>query len=274
MRSPFPSQAPRLFDRELLRRRLHRAAPRFGEADFLKRRAAEDLVDRLAELMRPFPVAVDLGARTGVFAEVLRASPARELIGTLISADPSERMLAGLRPSVVMDEELSAFRPGSLDLVVSTLSLHATNDLVGALVQIRRSLKPGGLFLGAMFGGGTLFELRRALMTAETARRGGAGLRVSPFADPQDVPSLLIRAGLRDVSLVVDTVAVRHRGLRSLIADLRGMGETSVLVDRTRRPLTRALLAETEAAYAAEFGQDGKLPATFDILLLTGWAPS
>lgn len=224
--------------------------------------------------MRPFPVAVDLGARTGVFAEVLRASPARELIGTLISADPSERMLVGLRPAVVMDEERSAFRPGSLDLAVSILALHATNDLVGALVQIRRSLKPGGLFLGAMFGGGTLFELRRALMTAEASQRGGAGLRVAPFADPQDVPALLQRAGLRDVSLMVDSVAVRYGDLSSLTADLRRMGETSVLADRTRLPLTRSLLAEAERVYAAEFGRDGKLPATFDILLLTGWAPS
>lgn len=285
MRSPPPSQAPRLFDRALLRRRLDRAAPRFAEADFLKRRAAEDLVDRLADLMRPFPLAVDLGARTGVFRQALEASPARELVGVLVDTDPSLRMLSGdtelsrsipdrdRAPAIVLDEERLPFRPASLDLVVSTLALHATNDLVGSLIQIRRSLRPGGLFLGAMFGGGTLFELRRALMTAEQSHRGGAGLRVAPFADPQDVPSLLQRAGFKDVSVAVDSVTVRYSGLAALTADLRRMGESSVLVDRTRRPLSRALLAEAEAVYAAEFGTGGRLPATFDILLMTGWAP-
>lgn len=269
MRSP-----PQVFDRALLRQRLDRAAPRYGEADFLKRRAVDSVVDTLVELMRPFPTAVDLGARTGVFREVLTASPAAGLVETLIATDLSPRMLAdgaGLR--VVGDEERLPFRPASFDLVVSTLALHTANDLIGALVQIRRALKPGGLFLGAVYGGGTLFELRRALITAEEGRRGGAGLRVSPFVDPKDAPSLLMRAGLGSSTVMVDSIEVYHHDLSRLMQDLRRMGETALLVERTRRPLTRGLLADTERAYAEAFGKDGRLPATFELLLLTGWAP-
>lgn len=258
----------------MLRRRLDRAAPGYAEADFLKRRACEDVVERLSELMRPFPLAVDLGARTGVFGDVLAGSPAQDLIGRLIEAEGSARMLGGRSgPRVVLDEERLPLRAGSVDLIVSTLALHNANDLIGALAQSRRALKPSGLFLGALLGGATLFELRRSLILAEEVVRGGAGLRVGPSVDPKDAPALLQRAGYRDVSVLVDAVTVRYRSVRSLMTDLRRMSETVILVDRTRRPLTRSLLAETEAVYGREFGDGERLPATFEILLLTGWAP-
>src|SRR4051812_27248815 len=162
-------QPPLLFDRALHRKRLDRAAKGFAAADFLQRRAALDLVERLEGIMRNFPRAVDLSARAGAFREALADSPAAERVETLVEADLSSAMLAGRPgPRLVLDEERLPFAFGSLDLVVSTLGLHWTNDVVGALIQIRQALKPDGLFLGAFLGGSTLTELRQALTDAES----------------------------------------------------------------------------------------------------------
>jgi SAM-dependent methyltransferase len=152
---------PNLFDRALHRRRLDRAAPGYATADFLKERAAQDAVARLEAIMRRFPLAVDMGARHGAFARALARSDAAAKVDLLIETDLSAAMLADRPgPRLAMDEELSAFAPESLDLIISTLALHWTNDLVGALIQIRRSLKPDGLFIGSVLGGATLTELR------------------------------------------------------------------------------------------------------------------
>jgi len=266
---------PRLFDRTLHRKRLDRAAPGYANADFLQRRAAYDVAERLAPILRSFPRAVDLSARGGAFAQALvEEAPGR--VETLIEADLSPRMLAGrggLR--LVADEERLPFADASLDLIVSTLGLHWTNDVVGALIQIRRALKPDGLFIGAFLGGTTLTELRQSLVAAESEILGGAGSRVSPFADAQDAANLLQRAGFVQPVSDIDTVTVRYEHPLKLIADLRQMGETSVLADRHPKPLTRKLLNRTFELYFERFGgEDGRVPATFEILTLTGWAPA
>ncbi|HEX8569720.1 MAG TPA: methyltransferase domain-containing protein [Caulobacteraceae bacterium] len=265
--------APVLFDRALHRRRLDRAAPQFAAADFLKRRAAEDAVFRLEAILRDFPVAVDLGARSGAFGEALAGSAADRRIGLLLETDFSERMLLG-RAGVVADEERLPFAPASVDLVVSLLALHWTNDLPGALIQIRRALKPDGLFVGALFGGETLTELRHALLQAEAELTGGAGLRVSPFAEGSDGAALLQRAGFAIPVTDVDRVTVRYRHPLELLRDLRRMGETNVLLNRDRRPLSRAVLARAFEVYQERYGlEDGRVPATFEIVTVTGWAP-
>lgn len=266
---------PLLFDRRLHRRRLDRAAPAFSGAGFLKARAAEDAVERLQTIKREFALAVDLGARDGAFARALAASPAGGKVGRLIEADLSPRMLAGRTgPRLAADEERLPFAPESLDLVVSLLSLHWTNDLPGALVQVRRTLKPDGLFIGALIGGSSLTELRQALLQAETEAHGGAGPRVSPFADALDGASLLQRAGFALPVTDLDRVSVAYPDLMTLLADLRRMGETNVLAERPRRPLTREVLARAAAIYAERFARpDGRLIATFDLITLTGWAP-
>jgi SAM-dependent methyltransferase len=269
------SAPPRLFDRALHRRRLDRAAPAYGGADFLKARAADDAVERLEAIMREFPLAVDLGARNGAFAAALAQSEAAARVGALIQTDLSARMLAGRAgPRAQVDEEQLPFADESLDLVVSLLALHWTNDIVGALIQIRRALKPDGLFLGAILGGATLTELRQCLVQAESELSDGAGLRVSPFADALDAAGLLQRAGFALPVADVDRVTARYPHALALMADLRAMGESNVLHDRARRPLSRAVLARTAEIYRDRFADpDGRIPATFDIVSMTGWAP-
>lgn len=267
--------SPLLFDRALHRARLDRAAPDFASADFLKARAAQDVVMRLEAILRRFPVAVDLGARNGHFFKALSESDARGNIDTLIEADLSGRMLAGREtPRVVADEERLPFGDASLDLVTSTLSLHWTNDLVGALIQIRRALRPDGLFVGAIFGGATLTELRQSLLAAEAELSDGASMRVSPFADAIDAAGLLQRAGFALPVADVDRVKVRYGHPLKLLQDLRAMGETSVLLDRSRKPLSRKVLFRAMELYAERFAEsDGRVPATFEIVSVTGWAP-
>lgn len=269
------SAPPLIFDRATLRARLDRAAPGYANADFLKRRAAEDAVARLEAIMREFPVAVDLGARNGAFREALAASDAAAKVGVLIEADLSPAMLAGRDgPRLVADEERLPFAYGKLDLVVSTLALHWTNDVVGALIQIRRALKPDGLFVGALLGGATLTELRHSLVEAEIELTGGAGSRVSPFADAYDAAGLLQRAGFALPVADVDKVTVRYAHPLKLLADLRAMGETSVLAERHPKPLTRKVLGRAFEIYIEKFAEpDGRIPATFEILTLTGWTP-
>ena len=273
---PPSASPPRIFDRDLLRRRLDRAAPGYARADFLKRRAAGDIVMRLEAIMRDFPRAVDLGARNGVFAQALADSDAAPRVGLLVEADLSGPMLAGRGGMRIQaDEERLPFAAASLDLIVSSLSLHWANDVIGALVQARLALKPDGLFIGALFGGATLTELRQALTAAELELTGGAGPRVSPFADPSDAAGLLQRAGFALPVADVDRVTVRYDHPLKLMADLRRMGETSVLAERHPRPLTRRVLARAFEIYARDFADpDGRLPATFEILTLTGWSPS
>jgi len=266
---------PHLFDRRLHRRRLSRAAAGFAAANFLKARAATDAVERLEAILRSFPLCVDLGARDGAFARALAESDARTRIGTLIETDLSGAMLAGrsgLR--VQADEEALPFAAESLDLVVSTLALHWVNDLPGALIQIRQALKPDGLFLAAVLGAATLTELRQSLTAAEAELSDGAGPRVAPFADTFDAAGLLQRAGFALPVADVDRVTVRYEHPLKLIGDLRAMGETNVLVERARRPLSRAVLARACEIYAERFADpDGRVRATFDILTMTGWAP-
>jgi SAM-dependent methyltransferase len=266
---------PRLFDRDLHRKRLDRAAAGFAEAGFLKQRAAADLVERLEAILRNFSRAVDLGARHGAFAQALARSPARARVSLLIETDFSAGMLSGrTSPRVRMDEERLAFGEQSLDLIVSSLALHWVNDLPGCLVQIRRALKPDGLFMAALLGGETLAELRTALMQAEAEGLGGAAARVSPAVDAREALGLLQRAGFQFPVTDVDRVKVRYAHPLNLLADLRAMGEASAFADRRGPGLTRRTLARASEIYAQQFAEaDGRIAATFDIVTLTGWAP-
>jgi SAM-dependent methyltransferase len=171
---------------------------------------------------------------------------------------------------VQADEEQLPLAHASVDLVLSALSLHTVNDFVGALIAAREALKPGGAFIAAMLGGGTLTELRHALIEAETELYGGAGPRVAPFLNPLDAPGLLQRAGFNEPVADVDRVTVGYADPLALMLDLRRMGETAVMTERSRRPLTRPLLARLFESYPRR--PDGRIEATFEIVTLTGWA--
>jgi SAM-dependent methyltransferase len=166
------------------------------------------------------------------------------------------------------------FAERALDLAVSCLDLHWVNDLPGALIQLRRALRPDGLFLGAFFGGETLHELRAAFLEAESEREGGAGLHVSPFVDVRDAGGLLQRAGFALPVVDADRIVVRYDDPLLLMADLRALGEANALRERRRLFLKRSTLGAVCAAYRQRFGAaDGTVPATFEVLYLTGWSP-
>ena len=260
-----------LFDRALLTRRRGRAAGTIPAHDYLLARTADDLAARLEAILRTFPVAVNLGAHHGLLGDRVADLPALEL---LVQADRCER-LAGACGGVrlVADEELLPFAPGSLDLVVSGLSLHWVNDLPGALIQIARALKPDGLFLAAVLGGRTLQELREAFTHAEAEISGGASPRVAPFADVRDYGGLLQRAGFALPVADSDLVEVTYPSPRALMDEIRAMGGANVLHARTRRPLGRALLGRVEEIYRDRFGVGERVRASFEIITLTGWAP-
>jgi len=261
-----------VFDRALLRRRRTRAAKGFAAHDFLHREVAERLAERLEEVKRTFPLALDLGCHNGALAERLAARPGTAQV---IRADlsPAFATQAG-EPALAADEEALPFRDGAFDLVSSALVLHWVNDLPGALIQIRRALKPDGFFIGAMLGGQTLHELRRCLMEAEMEQTGGVSPRLSPFADLRDGAALLQRAGFALPVADHDVITVTYANALALMQDLRGMGATNAVLARSKRPLTRKVLMDAAARYANIFGEaDGRIPATFEIIYLTGWAP-
>ena len=262
----------RLFDRRAVRRHRDRAAASFRAHDFLFAEVAARLADRLEDVNRRFADVLDLGCRDGVMA---RALAARGGDASVTGCDPSLEMArrAGGR-AVVADEDALPFGDGAFDLVLSALSLHWVNDLPGALVQIRRVLRPDGLLLAAMLGGGTLGELRRALIEAEDRIEGGASPRVSPFAELRDAGDLLQRAGFALPVVDADIITVSWPDALSLMRELRGMGETNAVAERRRGPTRRATLFAAAERYRELYGDgDGRVPATFEILYLTGWAP-
>jgi len=270
------SDSMNVFDRRLVRRHRERAAPNLAAHDFLFREVAERLADRLDDVTRKFPQALDLGCHGGEVGAVLRGRGGIEtLVQCDLSAAMARRAAANGHATLVADEELLPFAPDSFDLAISNLSLHWVNDLPGCLLQIRQCLKPDGLLLAAMLGGETLSELRQALMEAELAEAGGVSPRISPFADLRDAGSLLQRAGFALPVIDGDRLTVTYADVLALMHDLRGMGETGAVLARADRPVSRAILARTDEIYRRRFGEaDGRLAATFQVIYLTAWAPA
>src|SRR4051794_15148352 len=261
------SFGPLVFDRQILRDHRRRAIT-LGARTFLLDRVAEDFADRLATVLRQFDRALDLGTPTAALRRVLAASGK---VGTIIAAD----VLAGSDTlAVLADAEALPFRDASLDLVVSALALQFVNDLPGTLIQIRRALKPDGLFLAALAGGDTLTELRQAFATAEAEIEGGISPHIAPFADLRELGALLQRAGFTLPVTDVDRLTVRYVSPFALMEDLRRMGASNPLIERRRRPLKRATLNRMADIYCERFADgDGRVRATFEIVWLSGWAP-
>jgi len=265
------------FDRPTVRHHRDRAAARFDDHAFLFDEIGDRLLDRLADIRRPFPRVLELGCRDG------RLTPRLAVIGSeiFIRADLSPAMAkaaaarAPAPPTLVADEELLPFADQSFDLVVSNLALHWVNDLPGALVQIQRALRPDGLLLASLFGGETLTELRASLLAADVAVSDGAAPRVSPFCDVRDAAHLLSRAGFALPVADVDHLTVTYADALALMRELRGMGETSALALRPRGFTRRATLAAASAHYATAFPAeaDDRVRASFEVIYLAGWRP-
>ena len=266
-----PTDPLRIFDPRAVRR--HRArALRLGlGAEFLFERAAAELAERLGEMKRRFPMALDLGCRSGLMAHALDG---RGGIDRLVSVDPSEALAhRAPRPAVVVDVEALPFALRSFDLVLSPLLLHWVNDLPGVLLQLRHVLKPGGLLLVTLFGGETLGALYAALIEAELESAGGASPRVSPFADLRDVGSLLQRAGFAEPVADADRIEVEYADLFALMRDLRAMGEVNAQRERRQSATRRDTLARAAALYR-DRTDGGRIVATFQTITLTAWAPA
>jgi SAM-dependent methyltransferase len=253
--APTPAAAPRLFDRALLRARMDRAR-RAGPVTFLLDRVMEDMADRLQAVTRGFADAAEIWSP----GELLR-EPLADRFQSIVCIAPGET-------------ETLPLPPESLDLALSALALQFVNDLPGVLTQIRRALRPDGLLLAAMVGGDTLTELRQSFAAAEAECEGGVSPRVAPFADLRDIGGLLQRAGLALPVTDVDRVVVRYDSAFALMADLRRMGATNILIERRRIPTRRATMLRMAQIYAERFADpDGRIRATFDIIWLSGWAP-
>ncbi len=256
--------APPVFDRLAVRRHRDRAAPGIAAVRPVLQECAERLLDRLSDVKRPFEAALDVGGR-GVVAPLLRARG----IG-VVSTDLSAAMAAcNGGPCVAADEEWLPFAPESFDLVVASLSLHWVNDLPGALVQLRRAMRPGGLFLASVPALGTLGELRAALTAAEAELTGGASPRVSPFPEMRDLAGLLQRAGFSLPVSDVEEVRLAYVDPLALLHDLRAAGETNATALRSRRTPPPALIARALAGLEL---RQGRMEATLRLGTMTGWS--
>lgn len=259
-----------IFDRKRVRLHRDRAAESLSQSDFLLRELAARMGERLLDVTRRFPVALDCGAHNGLLAGYL---PPEAGIETLVQADLSLSMIAGapgLR--VVADEECPPFAANVFDLILSVASLHWVNDLPGALIQLQRSLKPGGMFIAMLPGGETLKELRECLEAAEMRITGGISPRVSPFVDVRDAASLLQRAGFTQPVSDTDTITVWYENPLRLLEDLRQAGQSNALFSSMRHFTRRSLLFAAMEAYEKKFRDDeGRVRATFEIVTMTGW---
>ena len=240
---------PTLTDLHALARNRARALRSRDPAMFLQQEAADEVKERLTLVNRTFIAPAIVTPFPQIWANVVDGA------------------------KIVADDDVLSLENGAHDLVIHGMSLHWANDPVGQLVQSRRALRPDGMFLGALFGGQTLAELRAALAEAESRVTGGLSPRVAPMAEIRDLGGLLQRAGFALPVADSATQTVTYETALHLMRDLRLMGEANAMTARNRAPLSRAVLAETIQRYADGFGADGRVTATFEMIFLTGWAP-
>lgn len=272
LKSSSMSAIPHIFDTDLLiARRVKAYRQATAGADFLLQNVVEDMETRLSMVLRTFPVCAELGGHTGLLAKRLSE---RADVEMMIRLEQHPAFLAPDELGLVSNAEALPLAAESCNLIVSPLFLHWVNDLPGTLFQIRQSLKPDGLFLATLLGRDSLHELRDVFLTADSEISGGATPRVAPLPDLKDMGSLLQRAGFTLPVADQDSLTVRYDTMFDLIRDLRQMGATNMLVERSRSPLRRATLLRAAELYQQRYAdEDGRIRATFQILSLSGWAP-
>lgn len=250
----------RVFDRSCVKHNRNRSLKDFKNHGFLFDWAADQINDRLSDVNRNFPKVLQLGIRgPAIQNDKIQSQFTMDIAGT---------------PSIIAEEDILPIAPGSLDLITGNLTLQTVNDLPGALIQIRRALKPDGLFLAAMLGGETLHEFRHVLSETEIEMHGGISPRVAPFADKQQMGGLMQRAGFALPVIDSELITVTYDSMFKLMHDLRGMGETNAITERNRKPLGKRFFMRAAEKYQKEFSEgDGRIVATFEIIFLLGWAP-
>jgi len=254
----------KIFNRRLLRMRRNRIAARWAGYNFLKVEAAIRLADCLADIARSFPLALELGCHKGELADILGKE------STLIQCDIAERM----RPHIVCDEELLPFAPDIFDLVASVLSLHHVNDFPGCLIQIQEVLKPDGLFIAILPGANTLIELRQSVTGAAVEQGFALSPRISPFVEVRDAGALMQRTGFALPVINSETITIEYDNALKLMQDLRGMGESNVLIEQFKHFTSRSHIAAVCDYYDTHFANgDGTIKATFEFITVTGWKP-
>ncbi len=258
------------FDENLVAERRKRAFQKHASAHFLLTHAIDDMADRLLTVSRGFVSPITLFCGGASTAEVLQnLYPVSDI--TQLETNQTLLKCNGLMGTPAH----FGLAPAQYDLAVCLLTAHAVNDLTGFLIQSRLCLKPDGLFLGCLFGAGTLQELRQVLLEAEIEIYGGASPRVAPFADVRDMGGLLQRAGFALPVADSETLTVRYDNIFMLINDLRAMGLANTLNARSRKPLTKTFWAKAADIYKSKFADaDGRIRATFSIIWLSGWAPA
>lgn len=248
--------APPLFDRALAAARAQ--ARRKAEPNILTRTIAEELVDRLSFVNRSFELVLVIAAEPGAIAARLQEGGQVKAVETRLPSATDHLELPGER----------------YDAVFSVLDLQTFNDVPGALIQMRRALKPDGLLLACLFAGDTLSELRQSWLAAETAVLDGVTPRVAPMIDVRELGGLLQRAGLALPVADLDRTMVRYADAVALIHEIRELGFSNNLEGRSRLPVSRRLLGAAVAHYHQNFSDpDGRIRATVEIAWITGWAP-
>lgn len=261
-----------VFDRQKIRSNRKIAAPEFHNFDFLFKWGEAQLLDRLSVIHRDFQNILMLGSRqTRGFSDLIQAKyPSSHIIFSDIAQDIFNEQ----KHKIICEEDMLPFAPASFDLILSNLNFQSINDLPGALLQIRKCLKPDGLLLVSMAGGETLHQLRVVLNEIEMELKNGMSPRVFPFADKQDMGALLQRAGYALPVIDSENVTVTYQTLFHLIKDLRGMGEKNTINARNKSYIGRSFFFKAAEKYKENFSEkDGRIPATFEILFLLGWAP-
>ncbi len=265
---------PILFDQQLIRQHRERAADKYSDYAFLKDAAAARLADRLDLIRRDFDLCLDVGAHDG---RLMKHFARLGKIGQMIQTDPAEKFAIATRQcgtGVVHVLSELPYKPESFDAVFSCLSLHWVDDLPGLMLQARQLLRPDGLLLVNLLGGNSLIELRQVLVEAEHAITGGVSPRCAPMADIRDIGGLMSRAGLALPVADSDRLTVHYPHMFKLMEDLRGMGEQNALVARLKAPTRRQIFLQAAEIYRKRFGRaDGQIPASFEIMTLTAWAP-
>ncbi|MGB8817297.1 MAG: class I SAM-dependent methyltransferase [Rhizobiaceae bacterium] len=258
-----------IFDRQAIKRNRQRALSRSdGKSLFLLSHVAAEMADRLNFVDRKFERAAITSGNSGLIDAAFLAGTRHT--AAIFPFDPGKKA-----DWLTASEEQLEPHYQELDLALSFLSLHETNDTPGALVQIRRALRPDGLFMGVMPASNTLAELRECLTLAEAEIAGGASPRIHPFMDVRTAGELLQRAGFALPVVDEETITVRYPDMVALMRELRAMGAANALDARSRKPSSRAMFARAAQIYQERFGApDGRIPATFTFVWMSGWAPS